>query len=200
MTRHETDENKSFTRRSFILLGTGLIFLSILSGILGLIQGPVRSFAGVEPHFVLFFLPLVMLLVFVGTSLLMDKKDQYAQTMVVWLLSFLYSLHMLLVLVALGVLNDLIMGIPIVAALMFFALGQIVAKTPYRSAMGLRTSVTLATSSHWIRVHSRFGLGLRVTAGVVLAFTFATFPRLALLSIAIGPVLAMIMALIWVRT
>ncbi|MEE2901826.1 MAG: hypothetical protein VYC39_05825 [Myxococcota bacterium] len=191
--RAESPKNE---QRTFFLLALTLTVLAAMTGGLGVNYGRAGRFGGIESHFILSFLPLVMLLIFFGTSLLIERKDWHAQRLVVWLLCFLYGLQLLLTLVTFEILSNTIRGIPVVAGLMFLVLGRLVLDTPFESVMGLRTTRSRSHPSEWRRVHRRFGYALSFAALIVLILTIASLEPGAIVLICIGPPTALIFALL----
>ena len=183
-------------QRTFFILGFTLILLAALTGGLGVNYGRTGHLGGIKTHFILSFLPAVMLMLFCGSSLIIGRKERHAQRLVVWLLSFLHGLQMLLTLVTFGFLSNMFKGIPLVAGLMFLFLGRLVLETPFDSVMGLRTTRSRSQPSEWTRIHRRFGYALGSVALVTIMLAFASFERGAIVLIGIGPPTALVFALL----
>lgn len=188
------------SKRAFFTLGVGMGLLAVLAGGVGISQGRVRNFGGIEVHFILMFFPLVMLLVFSGSALLISHGDRHSQHLVIWLMSFLYGLQMLLAMVTMGILSDMITGIPVVSGLMFFALSRLVVNTPFKSQMGLRTALSLSESTVWSQIHRRFGQGLGLAAMAILLLAVTSYQQVAILFVAIGPIGAVLFGVLSQRS
>ncbi len=110
------------------------------------------------------------------------KSDTLA---IVWILTFFFGVHALVLAMAIGLLKSLQHAMPIAVAILLVGLGPVMSQLEPNSAMGIRTKATLSSTVAWGKVHRLLG-GLFPIAGA-LGLSALWLEGWALIAAAVAP-------------
>jgi uncharacterized membrane protein len=130
---------------------------------------PRPGATGTTRAFVLFLgTPALTLVGFVFYHLLAKKMEaRKSDTLaIVWILTFFFGVHALVLAMAIGLLKSLQQAMPIAVSILLVGLGPVMAQLEPNSAMGIRTKATLSSAVAWGKVHRLLG-GLFPIAGAL---------------------------------
>ena len=139
---------------------------------------------------------LLVLSMLRGAARATGTADRGADLVIIWVVTFLFAVHAMVLGVAIGLVPSLRLVIPHGVALLLLGLGPAIGTLPPGSALGIRTSSTLSDDVLWRKTHLLAGWMLGV-AGLIGMVGAQIGGRWALVA-GIGPaVIAMIVALLY---
>ncbi|MFO0727216.1 MAG: SdpI family protein [Myxococcota bacterium] len=138
-------------------------------------------------------MPILALLVFAFVRAAVSTRGRVSDLLLTWLIAFLMAIHTVLIAVAVGILSDLGVWVPVATGVLFVGLGPTMMALEPGSMMGLRVEATLKDEGVWRQIHRFLGLGF-MAIGAVGAAVAAVDPMPAIAIMGIAPILWMLMA------
>lgn len=173
---------------SALLLSAYVYFVKLPEPARALTERTAATFGGAPA------VALVLLLVLRVAARLVGGTDRGTDLVIVWVLTFLFSVHAAVLAATIGMISSLKVVVPYVVGLLLLGLGPTIAALGPASPLGIRTPSTLADPGLWRRTHRLAGwlLALAGIAGLVGAQIGGPWALVA----GVGPaVIALIVAL-----